>query len=286
MERARAALGAGAAAKRVTIDGVRLAYRDEGAGPPVLCLHSIAHGSRDFEALGERLRAHYRVIALDWPGHGASDADAVPASATRYAELLAGLVEALALREIVLLGNSIGGAAALAYTAAHPGNVRALVLVDSGGLVSVSAGARLLTSVMASFFAAGARGARWFPWAFALYYRAVLPGAPARAHRERIVAAARESAATLAQAWASFGTPAADLRSAAAALACPVLAAWARSDRVIPLWLTRPALRQIRDVELVSFPGGHAPFLECPERFHPVLESFLARALRGRVLRR
>ena len=179
----------------------------------------------------------------------------------------------------MLLGNSIGGAAALAYTAAHPADVRALVLVDSGGLVPVRTVARLFTSAMASFFAAGARGARWFPWAFGLYYRAVLPAAPARAQRERIVAAARESAPTLVEAWRSFGTPAADLRAAAAALACPVLVAWAKSDRVIPYLLVRPALEQIPGVEIVSFPGGHAPFLECPERFTPVLEGFLARVL-------
>ena len=279
MERARTALGAGAAAKRVTIDGVRLAYRDEGAGPPLLCLHSIAHGSRDFEGLCERMRSRYRVIALDWPGHGASDDDHEPASATRYAALLAGFVEAVALPPLVLLGNSIGGAAALGYAAAHPAHVRALVLVDSGGLVPVGAAARLMTSVMARLFAAGAHGARWFPRAFALYYRLVLPAAPARAQRERIVAAARESAPTLAQAWASFGTPDADLRALAAALGCPVLVAWARSDRVIPLLLTRRALERIRDAEIVTFPGGHAPFLECPERFFPVLEGFLARAL-------
>ena len=83
----------------------------------------------------------------------------------------------------------------------------------------------------------------------------------------------------LAEAWRSFGAPAADLRAAAAALACPVLVAWAKSDRVIPLALARAAIERIPAVELVSFPGGHAPFLECPERFGPVLEAFLARAL-------
>jgi 4,5:9,10-diseco-3-hydroxy-5,9,17-trioxoandrosta-1(10),2-diene-4-oate hydrolase len=277
--RARTALGAGAAAKSVTIDGVRLAYRDEGAGPPLLCLHSIAHGSRDFEGLSARLRGGYRVIALDWPGHGASGDDFAPASAERYAALLAGFVETLALPPLVLLGNSIGGAAALAYAAAHPSHVQALVLVDSGGLVPVGTAARLLTSAMARFFAAGARGARWFPRAFALYYRLVLPAAPAHEQRTRIVAAARESAPTLTEAWRSFGTPGADLRPAAAALACPVLVAWAKSDRVIPLALTRAAIERIPGVELVSFPGGHAPFLECPERFVPVLEGFLVRAL-------
>jgi 4,5:9,10-diseco-3-hydroxy-5,9,17-trioxoandrosta-1(10),2-diene-4-oate hydrolase len=279
MERARTALGAGPKASFLLLDGLRLAYSDEGDGPAVLCLHSIAHGARDFEALREGLRSRYRVIALDWPGHGASDDDTEPASAARYAELLARFVSALGLRGVALVGNSIGGAAALAYASSRPESVRALVLVDSGGLVRVGAAARLLTGAMARFFAAGARGARWFPRAFALYYRAVLPAAPAREQRARIVAAARESAAVLAAAWASFGRRDADLREAAAGLACPVLAAWAKSDRVIPLALVRPALRRIPDVELATFPGGHSPFLECPERFLPVLERFLARAL-------
>ena len=65
---ARLALGAGEDAKEVVIDGVRLAYADEGAGPPLLCLHAIGHGARDFAELRARFRGRCRVIALDWPG--------------------------------------------------------------------------------------------------------------------------------------------------------------------------------------------------------------------------
>jgi 4,5:9,10-diseco-3-hydroxy-5,9,17-trioxoandrosta-1(10),2-diene-4-oate hydrolase len=116
-----------------------------------------------------------------------------------------------------------------------------------------------------------------------MYYGLVLPGAPAREQRERIVAAATDSARALANAWRSFGRPEADLRAAASKLRCPVLVAWARSDRVIPLALVRAAIRRIPGAELEIFPGGHAPFLECPERFEPVLRRFLARAAQERV---
>lgn len=270
------------------MDGVRLAYDDAGAGPVLLCLHSIAHGARDYEGLRAALCDRFRVVALDWPGHGNSGDDHEPASAARYAALLAGFARSLELRDVVLVGNSIGGGAALAFAGAHPERVRALVLVDSAGLDRVDATARLFVAGMVRFFEAGARGARWFPRWFGRYYRLVLPGAAARAQRDRIVAAAFESAKVLAQAWRSFARPDADLRRVAATLDCPVFVAWARSDRVLQLRRSRPAIRAIPKLRFEVFPGGHAPFLECPDAFMPAIESFLselpapaARAPRG-----
>jgi 4,5:9,10-diseco-3-hydroxy-5,9,17-trioxoandrosta-1(10),2-diene-4-oate hydrolase len=199
----------------------------------------------------------------------------VPASARRYGALAAGFVDALALRDVVVLGNSIGGGAALLLAAARPQAVRALVLANSAGLDRVGAAARAATRAMAAFFAAGARGARWFPRVFDLYYRLVLPAAPAREQRARIVAAARASAPRLVEAWRSFGRPEADLRAIAAQLHCPVLVAWAERDRVIQLARNRPAIERIPRVRLELFPAGHAAFLECPDAFARTLAAFL-----------
>jgi len=276
MEPARASVGATRPWRERVVDGVRLAYDDEGTGPPLLCLHAIGHGARDFEGLRMSLRDRYRVLALDWPGQGNSGDDRIPASAGRYAELVAGFVEALRIPELVVLGSSIGGAAALHLAHLAPRSVRGLVLVDSAGLDRVDLLARMVTGGMARFFAAGARGARWYPRLFDLYYRLVLPEAPARAQRARIVSAASEVAPILAQAWRSFGRPEADVRSLATGLRCPVFVAWATSDRVIQLRRNRPAIERIPGVRFETFRGGHAPFLECPERFQSSLEAFLA----------
>ena len=275
MSSLRSALGA-EPGKEIVVDGVRLAYDDEGSGPALLCLHSIAHGAGDFAGLRARLRGRgLRVVCLDWPGHGRSADDSAPASGARCASLLAGFVDALGLEELVLLGNSIGGGAAIRFAAARPAAVRGLVLVDSAGLDRVDALARGVTRAMAAFFAAGARGARWFPRAFALYYSFVLPEPAARAQRERIVAASREMAPRLAEAWRSFGEPSADLREAAARLACPVLVCWAKRDRVLQLRRSLPAIRRIPHARLELFAGGHAPFLEDPEAFDRALLRFL-----------
>ena len=274
-DRARSALGAKSPWKELVVEGVPLAYDDEGRGDPLVCLHAVAHGARDFETLRAWMRGTQRVIALDWPGHGNSGDDSAPPTAGRYTALLARFLDALGVERVVLLGNSIGGAAAIRFAAQNPERVRGLVLVDPGGLVRMDAISRLAIGLMVHFFDAGARGARWYPSAFKAYYRLVLPLAAAAEQRARIVACAREMAPLLAEAWRGFACPEADLRGMAESIRCPVLFAWARSDRTLPLARCREAMLRFPDARLELFPGGHAPFLECPELFLPKLEEFL-----------
>jgi 4,5:9,10-diseco-3-hydroxy-5,9,17-trioxoandrosta-1(10),2-diene-4-oate hydrolase len=273
----RAALGAAAPRHELEIDGVRLAYGDGGSGPPIVCLHAIGHGGGDFSRLRARFGGRHRVIALDWPGHGHSGNDHSPTSAARYTELLGGLVEALGLERAVLVGNSIGGAVALRYAAAEPSRVRGLVIENAGGLEAVGLPARLVTGAMARFFDAGARGARWFPAAYAAYYRLVLPCPAAGEQRRRIVAAGPQMAAVLRDAWRSFGQPDADLRGLIPRITCPVLFAWAKRDRFIQLRRNRAAIGAFPNARLETFAAGHAAHLETPDAFEACVEGFLVR---------
>jgi len=272
----RFALGAAPGTDRL-IDGVRLAFDDDGQGPVVVCLHAIGHGAGDFARLRARLRDRYRVIALDWPGQGCSGTDHEPASATRYAALLTGLLDALGIADAVLVGNSIGGAAALRVAHAHPERVRALVLENPGGLADASDRmSQAAIGMFVRFFAAGARGARWFPAAFALYYRLVLQRSAAAAQRRRIVAAARETAPVLTEAWRSFARPEQDLRALGPRIACPILFAWATRDTLVPLARSRAAIATFPAAQIMGFPAGHAAHLETPEAFEDAVERFLA----------
>lgn len=197
-------------------------------------------------------------------------------SAVRYGDLLGGFLDAVGIEQAVLLGNSIGGAAAVRLAAAQPVRVRALVLANPGGLDRVDALTGPVTRLMARFFTAGARGARWYPRAFATYYRLVLSHAVAAAQRQRIVASATEVAPVLAQAWRSFGTPDNDVRGLAARITCPVLFAWATGDRINQLRRCRPAIHQFPNARLETFRGGHAAFLEDPDAFVTALDRFLS----------
>lgn len=278
MSTLRSRVGATSPYRTLTVDGVTLAFDDEGAGPPVVCLHAIGHGAGDFARLRAHLRGRHRVLALDWPGQGASVPDHRPASAARYTELLERFLDVAGVERAVVVGNSIGGAVAIRYAAAHPDRVRGLVLANPGGLdKGGDLVARLAVGAMVRFFDAGTRGAWWYPRAFAAYYGLVLSGAPAAEQRRRIVASAREIAPLLAEAWRSFGEPAADVRALAPRIGCPVLFAWAEGDRVNQLGRCRAAIGTFPDATVETFPGGHAAFLEVPEAFEASIDRFLAR---------
>ena len=273
----RSAVGAQEPRKTILLEGVSLSYSDSGgAGPVLICLHAIGHGARDFEDLSRRLGNGFRVIALDFPGQGNSGPDSQAASATRYTQLLSEFIEKLDLHSVVLLGNSIGGATSVRYASNHPDKVRALVLCDSGGLgPPPDAASRAYIQKFVELFASGARGDPSFGAAFEQYYRSILIEEPARAERDRIVRAAYEVAPVLEQAWQSFARPEESLQSLLPQIKAPVLLAWARDDSTIPLRSAAIAYTEFPDARLEVFAGGHAAFLEDPDRFEKELRRFL-----------
>lgn len=260
--------------------GNRVAVKRWGKGRPVLCLHATGHGSGDFAALAERVSHRYEILALDWPGQGRSPPDAGPVSASHYAKVAMSVSEALQLDRPILLGNSIGGAAALIAAHKDPGRFSGLILCNSGGLAPVNALARVAIKAMVAFFDAGTRGARWYDRAFAGYYRRlVLPGKPARRQRERIIAAGSDLAPLLAEAWRSFARPEADLRAMVPEICLPVWLAWARSDRLVSWGRSRAAAQRFPDKVISLFAGGHAAFLEDPDAFAAGFLEFAKRLL-------
>jgi pimeloyl-ACP methyl ester carboxylesterase len=273
---AREALGALAPFKEIDVDGVRLAYNDDGEGPVILCLHAIGHGASDFARVSKLLRSRYRVIALDWPGHGRSGPDMEAASPWRYAQLLETFVEQLGIDRLVILGNSIGGSAAIRYTASHLQHVRGLVLCNPGGLDRGGKAAAMFCRMMARLFGAGVRGAQWYAKAFRIYYNGVLPSPEAASQRARIVLAGYESAPVLEQAWMSFAEAQADVRALVPQIRCPVQFCWAMRDRFVPFARSKSAVLRFPNARVEKFEkSGHAAFLEESAHFQHVLERFL-----------
>lgn len=112
----------------VLADGRRLAYDDVGdaAGVPLVYLHGCPdcrltrHPDDSIAA-----RAGVRLIAIDRPGYGASDADPSSTEATQADDIVA-LADALGVAQFAVLGWSSGGPGALAVGALHPERVTAL----------------------------------------------------------------------------------------------------------------------------------------------------------------
>ena len=124
---------------------------------PFVFWHALGEGQSGaaFARVGNVLAgAGFHVLAVDGPGHGRTpivpaEGYALPALATFLRELL----DDRELDRPVLAGHSWGGGVALAYAAAHPSDVRALVLLDSGHIDYVD-----LPGVDPSTFADDARG--------------------------------------------------------------------------------------------------------------------------------
>jgi len=114
-----------AADRFISIDGVRLRYRDEGRGPPVLLLHGWTLDLQMWDLQIGSLRDDFRLIRVDRRGHGLSDGTS---STQRDGADLAALCRHLALKRVALIGMSQGARSALQFAATVPAQVRALIL--------------------------------------------------------------------------------------------------------------------------------------------------------------
>lgn len=281
---ARLALAAPEPGRSLEVLGVQLFVHDsapEDATKPVLvCLHAIGHGGGDFAALS-KTRPDLRVIAVDWPGHGRSGNDSQPASAIRYEQLLASLVDALKLERFVVLGNSIGGATAIRYAASHPERVLALVLANPGGLDPGGSGfiGRFFIGGLVDHFEQGVRNEVRFEQWFREYYAKILITPAAREQLERILSAGYESAPVLAQAWTSFMQPEASLAPLISKVTMPTLFTWADQDQLVSWSRNEEAVKRFPNAKVVHFEAGHAAFLEQPDAFLSALDAFLVHAL-------
>ena len=114
------------------VDGLRLHHEVAGEGPDLVMIHGASGSLRDLNfRLRDRLARDFRVILVDRPGLGHSDAIDAPGLRPQVDFLRRGLAP-LGLANPILLGQSYGGAVALNW--ALQGGVKALVLVGAPSL--------------------------------------------------------------------------------------------------------------------------------------------------------
>ncbi len=116
--------------------GLRVHYTDEGNanGRTLILVHGLAASVQAWRPWIQRLSADYRIVAIDLPGHGLTEAPpGYRASLDQNAALVEALANEVGAKRFVLGGNSMGGAVSLAYAMAHPERLDGLVLVDAAG---------------------------------------------------------------------------------------------------------------------------------------------------------
>jgi pimeloyl-ACP methyl ester carboxylesterase len=246
-----------------------------GQGPPMLLLPANGHDRHVFDAVLPELSRHFRTVAVDWPGMGDSPAPSTstPASAPMMADLLEELVGGLGLEPVVLVGNSIGGFAAVRLAARRPELVRALVVVNSGGFSPVSWFTRAFCWL---------KGQRWFT---RLFGRAFAASYLKKRNPlvddilQRIAAACRRDdyLAVETAIWRNFPTAGNDVTAEAARVTCPTLLVWGRRDPVSRARVEgRIAQRAMPHARYVEIDSGHVPFAEDPDAFLGAALPFLA----------
>jgi non-heme chloroperoxidase len=122
---AQAAPAPAAAIKRTastitTRDGVELYYKDWGSGQPVVFCHGWPLNSDSWESQMFHLANNgFRVIAHDRRGHGRSSQPWTGNDMDHYADDLAQVIEALDLKNAILIGFSTGGGEVARYVGRH-----------------------------------------------------------------------------------------------------------------------------------------------------------------------
>lgn len=262
-----------------TKDGVRLRFSDRGdrdGAPAIVLVHGWKGSHRLWDSVLARLESAHRVVAFDLRGMGESDK---PRGRYDFNELsgdLAFVLEALEVRDFVLVGWSMGCTVALSYLD------RAGAGAGAGGLVLVNGPLRLTRT-------------EDFPHAMSPaelegHLTRLREGWPA-AEREFQAQTLLDSAPALVD-WLygiALQTPLdvalrvvreqakVDMRAVVSRLEMPVLAAYSRHDPYYPVSLADEIAARARNGRQVIFEhSAHCIPIEESERFCEVLTEFAA----------
>ncbi|PWC53505.1 alpha/beta fold hydrolase [Azospirillum sp. TSO22-1] len=129
-------------ASRVLAGGIATNYHDVGPNgggtDPVVLIHGSGPGVSawaNWRLVLPLLSGRFRVIAPDMAGFGFTDRpEGIRYDLDTWVGQVVGLLDALGLERVHLVGNSFGGAVALAVAIRHPGRVNRLALMGSVGV--------------------------------------------------------------------------------------------------------------------------------------------------------
>jgi len=260
-------------------------YVEVGRGPVLLLIHGIAGDWKSWRAVIEPLAERHTVLAVDLPGHGASEGGSGDYSPGGMAAVLRDLLTMRGHERATVIGHSLGGGVAMQFTYQFPEMAERLVLVSSGGLgrgvsARLRAGAlRGAGPFLAITNALGQRGSRARgPRAAARGKRAAHQAEMARAYASLADRRRRRAfLATLRFAVGLGGQRVSATERLYLAQALPVLILWGRRDPIVPVAHAEVAHRGVPGSRLEIFEEvRHFPQLEEPDRFVAVLEDFLA----------
>jgi pimeloyl-ACP methyl ester carboxylesterase len=248
----------------IRINGLDTYYTLEGQGEPVVLLHGWGTSSQNLADVAASLRATFRVLSLDLPGFGWSQAPPEAWGIGEYTTHVLTLLDQADISRAAFVGHSFGGRIAISVAVRRPERVSRLALVASAG-VRPPRGARYRVRVTVTKL---------------LARLAALPGCGRLGEqflsrwRERVGSrdyrAAGRMRPTLVKVVNEDQTPMLPLVRAS------TLLLWGDQDREVSRHAMEVMAGRIPRARLVVFPGaGHFPFQDAPEPFLRHLTGFL-----------
>jgi pimeloyl-ACP methyl ester carboxylesterase len=270
--------------------------------PPIVFVHGLGGSHLNWCLIGPHLAAGRRAVALDLRGFGLTPGLHSNSTVRANAHLLDRFVDEVIGAPVILVGNSMGGLISILETAANPGKIKGVVLIDPALPLPPQKPDWQVSSQFLLYALPGLG-----PLAVARFMSNVAPeeavqqvlelcfADPSRADPEMIKAevalSTRRHPATPAQASARARVFLAAARSLLRLLArrqnyqammagidVPVLLIGGEADRLVPVEAIRQAADRNPRWESVIYPGvGHAPQLEVPGAVTGAIRDWLDR---------
>ncbi len=270
---------ANGASQFIEVDGMRVHYRDEGEGPPLLLIHGILASLHTWDDWVDILKGEYRLIRLDLPGFGLTGPANFTYDRDNYLQFINHFLKALDVERFTMVGNSLGGFFAWNYAIDYPQQVQRLVLLDSAGYAQeVPIPMKLYTVPIAGDITTHITPRV----AIAINIRDVY-GDPRKVTEETIdryyELQLRPGNRKAAQKLFEYAvTQAESDAEGVSRISMPTLIMWGGDDDWVPTQLTEQWRRDLPEAEIIIYPGvGHVPMEEIPEKSAADLRVFLKR---------
>lgn len=259
----------------VLVDGLRIAYSDRGAGPPLVLLHGGMDDSRSWRWQVDELSDEFRVLAWDAPGCGRSSEPPETWRMPEYAECLKAWLDAVGVQQPNLLGLSWGSTIALELYRRHPTVPRSLVFASAyagwaGSLPPEEVEARL-ESVLAGADLSREELLKGWPGL-------ISPAASPELVEELITNWADNSGLVHPAGYRAMAhsMAEADLRGVLPRIEIPTLLLYGELDQRSPLPIAEALRARIPGAKLVVIPGvGHVSNAEAPDEFNTQVRKFI-----------
>jgi len=256
--------------KFATVYGAKIHFVEAGTGAPLILIHGLADDVAVWDSVIPPLAASFRVIALDQIGFGRSDKPLLSYRVSTFVDFLDGFLNELKIKRASLVGNSLGGWVAAAFTLAHPERVERLVLSDAAGYAALAK--TMDPRALSALRLASRDDIRYLgPLTFhdKQFYEDV-----DLAFKQRL---ATGDSYTVGRILDSMIRGEDVLDGRLGAIHKPTLIVWGREDRLIPLNFAERFHKEITGSRLEVIDNcGHMPHVECPEKFNTAVLQFLS----------